>query len=302
MSVLRLLVDVLGPVVVIVSLGAFVGTRLSLDIDTLARLSYWVLGPAFVFDIFTTNTLAGSTALRLVVAGLAGMAVAGVVAFVASTVLQSSGSERAADVMTSAYGNVGNTGLAVTAFALGDEALAAAGVLMLTINITGMASGIAMAASQTYGLAGVARRALLAPMTIAAVAAIGLNAASIDLPLVADRSITLAANAMIPVMLLALGMQLALTGWRTPTVGLGLSTVSKLVVAPIAATAVGAIIGLDGNDLGAVAIQSAMPPAVFCLIVAKEHGLEPDRVTTSVVAMTALSIVTLPIVLVLAVP
>ncbi len=302
MSVVRLLLDVLGPVVILVAIGAFVGDRLKLDIDTLSRLAYWVLGPAFVFEIFTTNTLAGSTALRLVAAGLAGMAAAAALTWVASALVGSSGSEKAADVMTASYGNVGNTGLAVTAFALGDDALAAAGVLMLTINITGMASGIAMATSQKHGLGDVAKKALLAPMTIAAVAAIALNAGSVDLPLIADRSIGLAAAAMIPVMLLALGMQLALTGWRTPNVGLGLSTVAKLVIAPLAATAIGASLGLVGDDLGAVAIQSAMPPAVFCLIVAKEHGLEPDRVTTSVVAMTALSLLTLPIVLVLAVP
>ena len=322
MSVVRLLVDVLGPVVVIVGIGAYVGRRLTLDIDTLSRLAYWVLGPAFVFEIFLENQLAGGTAFRLVAAGLAGMVVAGVVTFAVSRAMAAPGPTIAADVMTASYGNVGNTGLAVTAFALGDDALAAARVLMLTINITGMASGIAMAASQKYGLGGVAKRALLAPMTIGAAAAIALNAAGVNgaevvadgivtggaasdgtaLPLVIDRAVGLAAAAMIPVMLLALGMQLAATGWRPPTAGLGLSTVAKLVIAPIAAVAVGSMLGLDGDNLGAVAIQSAMPPAVFCLIVAREHGLEADRVTTSVVTMTALSLLTLPVVLVLAVP
>ena len=74
---------------------------------------------------------------------------------------------------------------------------------------------------------------------------------------------------------------------------------AKLIVAPLAAVAAGALMGLDGDFLGAVAIQSAMPPAVFCMLLAMENDLEPERVTASVVTSTLLSLVTLPFVLAL---
>ncbi len=56
---------------------------------------------------------------------------------------------------------------------------------------------------------------------------------------------------------------------------------------------------MTGDHLGVVAIQSAMPPAVFCLVVANEYDFEPERVTANVVAVTLVSLLTLPVVLLL---
>ena len=299
MSVLRLLIDVLGPVVLIVGLGATLGHRLGVEVGSLSKLAYWILGPAFAIDLFAESTLAGETALRLSAAAIVGMVAAALVAWGAATLIGLSPSERSADVMTSAYGNVGNAGLAISAFALGDEVLPAAGVLMIVINMAGMTLGITLATSQSGGLLKGVRTALLAPMTIAAFVALVLNLADASLPLVADRTIGLLAGALIPVMLLALGIQLAITGLRAPSSSLAASTIAKLAVAPAVATGAAWLLGLSGDDLGVVAIQSAMPPAVFCLVVATEHDLERDRVTTNVVTMTALALVTLPVVLAL---
>lgn len=299
MSVLRLLIDVLGPVVLIVGIGATLGHRLGVDVASLSKLAYWIFGPAFAIEIFSESTLAGDTAARLSIAALIGMVAAAVVAWGAATLIGLSPSERSADVMTSAYGNVGNAGLAISAFALGDDALPAAGVLMIVINMAGMTLGITLATSQSGGLLRAVRTALVAPMTIAALVALVMNLVDVSLPLAADRTIGLLAAALIPVMLLALGIQLANTGWQNPSPSLGASTIAKLAVAPTVATAAASLLGLTGDDLGVVAIQSAMPPAVFCLVVATEHDLERDRVTTNVVTMTALSLLTLPVVLAL---
>ncbi len=297
MLVVRLLVDVLGPVVLIVAIGSTLGHRLQIDVGSLSKLAYWILGPAFAFNIFSESELAGGVALKLSVAAVVGMFVAAAATWAIATFTGLTPSERSADVMTASYGNVGNAGLAISAFALGDDVLPAAGVLMVVINMVGMTLGITLATARSGGALAGLRTALSAPMTIAAFVALVVNLTNTSVPLVAERSIGLLAAALIPVMLLALGIQLSLTGWRLPTVSLTTSATAKLAIAPIVATLVAAALGLSGDNLGAVAIQSAMPPAVFCLVVAKEHDLEIDRVTTNVVAMTALSLITLPIVL-----
>ena len=299
MSVIPLLLNVLGPVVAIIAVGALAGRRLGIEIQSLSRLAYWVLGPAFVFDLFASTDLAGSIAFRLIAAGIAGSLAAGIFTLSTNRFSSSTPSEKAADLMTSVYGNVGNTGLAVSVFALGEDILPAAGVLMVTINVIGMSTGVGLAASQTVGVSTALKRALLAPMTVAAAVAVPINLASLTVPTLADRSIGLLAGALIPVMLFTLGMQLNEAGGWSPTPGLTASAVAKLIVAPIGAVAVGSALGLAGDNLGVVAIQSAMPPAVFCLIVAREHGLEPARVTANVVALTLLSLLTLPVVLIL---
>ncbi len=299
MSTVVLFINVLGPVLILVGIGLVAGPRLNIQASSLSPLAYWILGPAFVFNLFQASGLEASTVLRLAAAGIAGMAAAIAVAVALTRVTGQSSSIQAATVLTSAYGNVGNAGLAITVFALGDDALAAAGVLMLTINVAGITLGVGLAAGHERGPAVGLRRGLVAPMTVAAMVAVLFNVVSIPVPLVADRSIALLAGALIPLMLITLGIQVAATGLRRPSIDIGITGLAKLVVAPIAAVAAGSLLGLEGDHLGAVAIQSAMPPAVFCMLLALENDLEPDRVTSSVVTTTVLSLLTLPLVLAL---
>ncbi|MEM8923132.1 MAG: AEC family transporter [Actinomycetota bacterium] len=304
MSFLLLLADVLGPVVAVVAAGALVGPRLGLDLGTLSRLAYWVLGPAFVFDLFFDTTLEGSVALRLTVAALAGMTVAAVVAHVAAGGIGVRGRRRSALVLTGTYGNVGNAGLAISAFALGEEARTAAGVLMLVIGTSGIALGVALASmgddddtGRAARLAVALRRALLSPMPLATAAALAVNGVDVPVPLLAERSLDLLAGAMIPVMLFTLGLQLAQTGGIRLQPLIAVPAMTKLVVSPLATLAVATAVGLTGDALGALIIQAAMPPAVFCVLVGIEYDLEPPLVTDAVVATTIASLATLPLVL-----
>jgi len=301
-STVALFVDVLGPVVLLVAIGAIAGPRLGISPASLSPLAYWVLGPAFVFDLFAADGVEAGTVGRLAVAGLAGMAAAITVAAVGNRLIGSSPSITSASVITSGYGNVGNAGLAMTVFALGDEALAAAGVLMLVINIAGITFGVGVASRHEAGLGGAIGRALVTPMTLAAALAIAINLLDLDTPVVVERSAGLLAGALIPVMLFTLGLQLAITGRPRLSADIGITAVAKLAVAPLAATGVAFLLGLNDTLLGAVAIQSAMPPAVFTLVLAMEHDLEPDRVTAALVTVTVASLVTIPIVLLLTQP
>lgn len=310
MSFVTLLINVLGPVVAIAAVGAAVGPRLGIDLGSLSRLAYWVLGPAFVFNLFITTDLAGSVVVRLVLSGLAGMAAALAVGVLAAPVVGVGGRQRAAVLMTGAYGNVGNAGLAITSFALGEEALAAAGVLMLGINISGVTLGVALASSgdgarpapgdggsSGSGLATALTRAVLSPMPLAGLAALAVNASGAEVPLVVARPVALLAGAMIPVMLFTLGLQLAQTGGIRLQRPVALAAGLKLVVAPAAAWGAAIALGLTGDAVAAVLLQSAMPPAVFCVLVGIEYDLEPALVTDAVVLTTLASLATLPVVL-----
>ncbi|MEM9132754.1 MAG: AEC family transporter [Actinomycetota bacterium] len=310
MSFLSLMIDVLGPVVAIVAVGALAGPRLKVDVQTLSRVAYWVLGPAFVFDLFLTNELSGGVALRLAAAAWAGMAAAVVIGLLAARPLGVRGRARSAVLMTGAYGNVGNAGLAVTAFALGDGALGAAVVLMLIINLTGVTLGVTLASNRPSSGAGAPRRsavfvgavgrAVLSPMPLAAVAAVAVNVIGVDVPLVIERSTGLLAGALIPTMLFTLGVQLAQSGGVRLRRPVAMVAGLKLLVVPAVAWAAGVALGLTGDNLAAVLIQSAMPPAVFCVLVGIEYDLEPKLVTDAVVATTVASLATLPVVLALA--
>jgi predicted permease len=295
MPVVSLFLDVLGPVVVLVALGVFARWHLGIAPEALATLAYWLLGPAFVFDSLHDAELAADLVARLVVASLAGMAGAMVVAAAVISAWGGPSAQRSATMLTSAYGNVGNAGLAISAFALGDDVLPLASVVMLTINLTGVALGVGLATARTSTPILALGRAVTAPMAIAGVTALVVNLAGAGLPLVAQRPVEMLADAMIPVMLVTLGVHLAITGAIRWSAALTTTAVAKLVAAPAAAVAIGRSVGLDGDPLAVVAIQSSMPPAVFCALIAIEHDFERDQVTSAVVATTMLSLATVPV-------
>ncbi len=297
MSVANVLFDVLGPVAVLVVLGAILGPRLGIDAGSLSRLAYWVFGPAFVFVLLAGADLDRSVVFKLIAASLAGMAAALVVA-VGWARAGGAGYELGAAVtMTSVWGNVGNAGLAIVAFALGEDALPIAGVLMVTINLASLILGVGMAQARTASIGGAILRGLTAPMSVAGGVALAVNLSGVDVPLLADRSLGLLADALIPVMLFTLGIQLVSSGRPSWSNDLSVVLVAKLAVAPLAAWLAATALGLEGDFLAAVVIQSAMPPAVFCAVVASENDLLPERVTAAVVLGTLASALTLPLVL-----
>lgn len=296
-EILRIFVDVLTPVFALVGIGYVIARKLPIDAGTLSRLAYWLLGPAFIFDVLVGTELAGGVVLRVVGVSLATMAVVGVITVVIARWMGAERSTRGASLLTSVHGNVGNFGLAIAAFAFGAEALPIAGIVMVTVNTAGILTGVAAATARTSSPLIAVRVAFLAPMALAVVPAIGVNASGVALPVWLDRPVGLLAQALIPVMLVTLGVQLQ--QMRSPRLDttVALPIASKLVLAPAVAAGGVALFGLTGLAASVVVIQAAMPAAVFTSLVALEHDLEPDLVTTVVLAGTLASVVTLPVVI-----
>jgi predicted permease len=102
---------------------------------------------------------------------------------------------------------------------------------------------------------------------------------------------------MIPVMLLTLGVQLAAMRRIRPPANVLLPIGAKLIVSPLVAAAGAAVLSLQGVAGDVVILQAAMPAAVFTSLIALEHDLEADYVTTVVLAGTLASALTLPVVI-----
>ncbi|NND02681.1 MAG: AEC family transporter [Acidimicrobiia bacterium] len=290
----RVLVDVLTPVFAIVGIGYLVARRLTMDAATLSKIAYWVLGPAFIFDVLAGSDLDGSVVAKVVAASLGTMIVVGGSVAVAARATRRTPAELGAIVLTSVHGNVGNFGIAIAAFAFGDAALPLAGIVMVTVNTAGILVGVALATSHRSSPWIAVRTAFAAPMALAVIPAMAVNLSDVALPVVVGRPVSLVAGALIPMMLLTLGIQLR--QMDRPRVGqaVAIPLAAKLIASPV--VALGLIAVLDLHDLPAsvVVVQAAMPPAVFTSLIALEHDMEPDLVTTIVLAGTLASVITLP--------
>jgi predicted permease len=294
---LQVLVDVLVPVFAIVGIGYLVARRVGVQPPALATLSYWILGPAFIFDVLAGAELDPAVVWRVVGSTVLTMAAVGLLAALVMKAIGRSFSELAAAVLTSIYGNVGNFGLAISAFALGDSVLPIAGIVLVTVNTVGILTGVGLASIRHQSATRSIVTALFSPLALAVIPALFVNLTDTSLPLWLDRPVALLAAALIPVMLLTLGVQIAGMPRALPRALVSVPIGIKLAVTPLIAAGAAALLGLDGVPGDVVVLQAAMPAAVFTSLIALEHDLEPDFVTSVVLSGTLVSVLTLPVVI-----
>lgn len=287
-EIVRILLDILGPVLVLVIAGVAAGKWLLLPAQPLAKLAYWLIGPAFVFEALSHAELAPQMLGRLTLAAAGAFTASAVIAYVMAWRLPKD--RRAAVVTTGAYGNVGNFGLAIVLFSFDDSVRPYAAVAMVVVNGLGLILAVTLADG---GLAGFSR-ALRSPMTLMIPPALLVNSIDFDMPLIVDRPVGLLAGAIIPVMLVTLGIQLHSIGRPRLDLDVICSLAAKLLVQPLFAIPIAAALGLTSEAAGAIVLQAAMPAAVFAAVIAIELDARPDETATIVMAGTLVSMLTLP--------
>ncbi|BAL98594.1 MULTISPECIES: AEC family transporter [Caldilinea] len=297
-ELISIFLNILLPVFAIVLLGYVGGPRLGLEPRTLSKLAYYLLVPAFVFNVFSKAEVQVELTVRMAVFFIAVTLGAILVSFLVARLSGAKAELAAAYVLVAAFGNVGNFGLPIIDFKVGAEGLLPASVYFLVGSTFGFLVGV-MAATwhRDGGRWRAAWAAFTTPGVLAVVPAFLVNSLQAPIPAFIERSVALMAGALIPVMLLTLGVQLAEMGRpRIDRHVIGASLV-RLLVSPALALALAPLCGLAGVERSVGIVQAAMPAAVLTSLIALEHDLIPDFVTTVVLFSTIASAVTLTIVL-----
>ncbi len=298
-QLLGIFLNVLVPVFALVVIGYLFGPRLQLETRTLTRLAYFILTPAFVFNILSRTKIDAELAGRMI--GFITVVYVGsiVIAFVVARLLRRSPAMTAAYVMIAAFGNVGNFGLPIIQFAEGPQALDIATVYFLANLVLAFVVCVTAANFSRGPSLAMAGQVFRTPALLALVPALLVNWAGITLPEVLVRPLDLLSGAMIPTMLIVLGAQLAAAGLPKFGVDLLLSSAIRLLSGPLIAFAIVGWFALPELERNVGILQSSMPTAVLVSIIAMENKLLPEFVTATVLFSNLVSIATLAIVLLL---
>ncbi|MAT99152.1 MAG: transporter [Anaerolineaceae bacterium] len=289
--------NVITPVFALVLIGYVAGPRLGLNARTLSRFAYFILIPCFVFNIIATAEFDVATAGRMVIFIWVVELACAALGFAVAKILRRSVQMTAAYVLIATFGNVGNFGLPLIEFRLGPEGLLPATIYFLAIMMIAFVIGVGAASWTNGGSLAAVTAVLKTPALIAIVPAVLVNGLGLTPPLLVSRTTGLLAAAMVPTMLVALGVQLSEVKqirlsrdvWIASSIRLlGGAVLGLLIVIPF---------GLSGVERGAGVFQAAMPTAVLASIIALEHNLLPDFVTTAVLFSTIASVLTLTLLL-----
>ena len=289
--------DVVTPVFLLVLIGYFIGPRLQLEARTLSRISYFVFVPAFAFNIIGTAQVDLSLMLRMVGATIGLQRGVALLGWLGGKVLRRSPEQTAAFIMIAVFGNVGNFGLSLIEFRFGPESRLPATVFFLAIMMSSFIICVGVANWTRSGGLSATLEVFKTPALVALVPALLFQVLDVPVPLFAQRMTGLLAQAMVPVMLVTLGVQLSEVRQIEIDFNVWVATGLRLLGGPLIAFLLMPLFGLEGLESASGILQAAMPAAVLVSIIALEYNLMPSFVTTTVLVSTLMSVITLTVLL-----
>jgi predicted permease len=259
--------------------------------STVNRISMNVLAPALVFSALASKSF-DVGANKLLLLGSVGVVLgSGLLAWPVARLMR-------ANVRTFVprrmFNNCGNMGLPLAALAYGTAGFSPMVALFTISNLLQFTLGIWMVDHRAR-LRSVVRN----PIVIATVLGFAFALTHPPLPEWLSAAIKLVGDALIPMMLLSLGVRLfeaSLGDWRIGVVGAIVCPLTGLVTALVLAR----VLGLDGTQAGLLILFGSLPPAVLNFMVAEQFDQEPGKVASIVLIGNLLAIVFVPIGLALA--
>jgi predicted permease len=280
------ILGIILPVFSIIVLGYLYARRAKPDMAWVNRLNINVLAPALIFSALVSKDFDLLSNSRLILGSIGVVLGSGLLAWPFARLLHEDPRTFVPPMM---FNNCGNMGLPLAALAYGPAGLSAMVAMFTISNLLHF----------TLGLHIVDRHAafwpvLKNPMVIATFIGFLFGATHPPVPEWAMLAIKLVGDAMIPLMLISLGVRMAEVSWG----GWHLGVIGALVC-PLTGIAMAALLapslGLDGTQQGLLILFGCLPPAVLNFMVAEQYSQEPAKVASIVLLGNLLAIVFVPL-------
>jgi len=290
---LERILGIILPVFGVIALGYAYARRFKPDMTWVNRLNLGVLAPALIFSALSSKAF-DLPASTLLIAGGAGVVLgSGLLAWPVARWMREDPRTFVPPMM---FNNCGNMGLPLAALAFGGSGLSAMVAMFTVSNLLQF----------TLGMHLVDRHAafwpvLKNPMVIATFIGFGFAIAQPPAPGWLMVAIKMVGDAMIPLMLISLGVRMAEVswrGWRLGVIGALVCPLSGIAMA----LALAPILGLDAQQRGLLILFGCLPPAVINFMVAERYQQEPAKVASIVLIGNLLAIAFVPLGLSLALP
>lgn len=283
--------QVIVPVFLIVAIGFFYARRARPDMNGFNRIVLDVLSPLIVYTALAGKEFQLREHLPLLAGGALLILLTGVVAWGVARATRVQPRTLVPVVM---FTNCGNMGLPLALLAFGQAGFGAAVALFSISNVIhfSLGSRITSAHARTRDL-------LLSPLMIASALGFASAASGLRPPAMLFTGMKLLGDAMVPLMLFALGARL--TQLRRSDVPRGLlGAFARPLVGLAVAVPLAWALGLEGMARAQLVLFGALPPAVMQYLLAERYEQEPERVAAMILLGNALAVLFVPLGLALA--
>jgi malate permease and related proteins len=283
---LERLIGIILPVFSVIVLGYFYARRAKPDMTWVNRINMDVLAPALIFSALANKDFDLAANGVLILGAIGVVAGSGLLAWPFARLLHEDPRTFVPPMM---FNNCGNMGLPIAALAFGQAGLSAMVALFTMSNLLHFTVGVHIV-NRHAAFWPVFRN----PMVIATFVGFAFAILHPPMPEWLMLAIKLTGDAMIPLMLISLGVRMATVTWG----GWNLGIVGALVC-PLTGIAMAALLspllGLDAMQSGLLIIFGCLPPAVLNFMVAEQYHQEPGKVASIVLIGNIASIVFVPL-------
>ncbi len=266
------------------------------------RLVYYVLFPPLLFTTLAGADFAALAAGELALAMIAG---AGALMLALALLRPVLGVEGPAFTSLAQGALRQNTyiGFSAAVALFGPEGLAAAAIWVAAVtpivNVYCIAALARHGSGARAGPGAVVRAVAKNPLILASAAGAAVNLAGLALPPVVDEVLAILARGALPLGLLAVGAGLDFAAVRRGGRALPLAVVLKLAVLPLFVFAAFQAFGIGGLGATVAILIAGLPTAPSSYILARQLGGDARLLAGIIAVQTALSMVTLPLMLTL---
>ncbi|MFM8333775.1 MAG: AEC family transporter [Candidatus Methylumidiphilus sp.] len=276
------------------------GLDADLTRQVLTTVVFNLLLPALVLVVLWRSPL-GWEALKISLFGIVVVAFGGALAWGCCAPWRIERRRLGAAILAIAFPNVTYFGLPVLEQSFGPWTRAlviqidlfAAMPMVLTL---GAVIGRHYGEEPAHGAASLWVSLLRNPPLWAAVLAVALNLAEVPLPEVLGQMLDKLAGAVVPLMLVSLGLGLRWDSWRWRSAPLsGLVLVLRLAVAPGFGWLLGGLLGFGGDTLTALVMEAGMPSMMLGVVYCDRYRLDTAFYAMVVALTTLAGLVSLPV-------
>jgi predicted permease len=278
---LERVLGIILPVFSIIALGWLYARRAKPDMGWVNRISMNVLAPALIFSALASKDF-DVVANRLLILGSIGVVLgSGLIAWPVAKMLHQ---DHRTFVPPMMFNNCGNMGLPLAVLAFGPSGFSAMVAVFTISNLLHFTVGAWMIDHHArFG------NLLRNPMVWSTVVGFAFALTHPPLPEWASTTFRIVGDALIPMMLLSLGVRLMGVQWSDWRIGVVGGLVCPLTGIAMAAL-LSPVLGLDEAQRGLLILFGCLPPAVLNFMVAEQYRQEPGKVASIVLIGNLMSV------------
>ncbi|KQT10270.1 AEC family transporter [Ramlibacter sp. Leaf400] len=293
MELLLRIAQVIVPVFLIVAIGFLYARRVRPDMTWFNRIVLDILSPLLVYTALAGKEFRLQDHGTLLMAGALLIVACGLLAWPLARALHVQPRTLVPVVM---FNNCGNMGLPLALLAFGPAQLGAAVALFSVSNLIHFSLGARVTSAHAR-----TRDLLLSPLMISSALGFASAATGVRPPDMLMTGMRLLGEAMLPLMLFALGVRLTTLRLEDLPKGL-LGAVARPVIGMLLAVPMAWALDLGGPARAQLILFGALPPAIMQFLLAERYGQEPERVAAMILLGNAVAVLFVPLGLAIALP